>query len=290
MNIFYIIFGDNIIHHVQAYLSIRSFQQQTEGSDRLIVVTTKPELYARAGIAVEPVTDAVIKEWEGEYRFFWRVKIKAMEYLCAKYPEGHLLYLDTDTFLYGQLGALKAKLDEGCGMMHLDEGHPSAMKTKSLRMWKQVAGRQYAGITIGRHHNMWNAGVVAIPESKKQDVVATALAICDSMLADGVERVVIEQYSLSIALHEKTHLVPADGYIGHYWGNKSEWERMAYDVIARAYMKNLSVADELEALDISKLAQTPIFVRRSSTAKRLSRFIAKIFKDGEKRRVNKLTI
>jgi len=61
-------------------------------------------------------------------------------------------------------------------------------------------------------------------------------------------------------------------------------------VIARAYMKNLSVADELEALDISKLAQTPIFVRRSSTAKRLSRFIAKILKDGEKRRVNKLTI
>jgi hypothetical protein len=46
MNIFYIIFGDNIIHHVQAYLSIRSFQQQAEGSDRLIVVTTKPELYA----------------------------------------------------------------------------------------------------------------------------------------------------------------------------------------------------------------------------------------------------
>ncbi len=48
---------------------------------------------------------------------------------------------------------------------------------------------------------MWNAGVVAI--AKSNDVNATltqALEACDSMCADQMERKLIEQFSLSLAL------------------------------------------------------------------------------------------
>jgi hypothetical protein len=44
---------------------------------------------------------------------------------------------------------------------------------------------------------MWCAGVVAIPREKSRAVLEMALSICDGMLDDGAEPIVVEQYSLS---------------------------------------------------------------------------------------------
>ena len=46
MNIFYMIFGEKAVHHVQAYLSIRTFQKQLEADDHIYVMTTHPEYYS----------------------------------------------------------------------------------------------------------------------------------------------------------------------------------------------------------------------------------------------------
>ena len=145
MNIFYMIFGEKAVHHVQAYLSIRTFQKQLEADDHIYVMTTHPEYYQSSGVEAIPVTDETIREWKGEKDFFWRVKIKAIEYMASHYPDDHLMYLDTDTILYGSLKTLKGRLDQGCGMMHLNEGHPSGMMTRTLRMWKQINGHTYGG-------------------------------------------------------------------------------------------------------------------------------------------------
>ena len=67
---------------------------------------------------------------------------------------------------------------------------------------------------------MWCAGVVAIPSAKKEVVVETALSICDGMLDDEAEPIVIEQYALSIVMQESLELmsdrldisVPFDNY------------------------------------------------------------------------------
>jgi len=279
MTIFFMIFGDKTVYHVQAYLSIRSLQKQMKDEDRIVVITTHPEFYANSGTEVVKVTNEHIKEWQGKHAFFWRAKIKAIEYMSHHYPDDHLIYLDTDTFLYGSLEDMRSALDQGHGMMHLKEGHPSNMMTKSLRMWKQVKGKTYGGITIGAEHYMYNAGVVAIPKEKSKSVSSLALALCDGMLADDVERIVIEQYSLSIALFEQSNLLECDQYIGHYWGNKPEWERVAYDLIANAHMKKMTFAEELEQLDFSELHRIPIFIHHSSTGRRLKNTIDKIFKD-----------
>ena len=279
MNIFYMIFGDKTVYHVQAYLSIRSFQKQMTDDDHIIVMTTHPEFYANSGAETIAVTDDTIREWKGQHDFFWRVKIKAIEHVANRFPDQHLLYLDTDTFLYGSLEEIRAQLDLGKGMMHLKEGHPSTMMTKSLRMWKQVKGRQYGGVTIGQQHDMYNAGVVAIPRTKLKEVVSLALAICDGMLEEDVERIVIEQYSLSIALHELTQLLEAEKYIGHYWGNKPEWESIAYDLIAKAYMKNLTIEEAISQTELAELKNTPVYIHHSSTGKRLKKLIDAMFKD-----------
>ena len=263
MNILYIIFGEKIVYHIQAYLSIRSFQKQLNDSDNIFVMTTRPELYAHSGINVIPVDDKTINDWEGEYHFFWRVKIKAIEYMIEHYPDSHLIYLDTDTFLYGQLNTLKEYLNQGLALMHKDEGHPSQMMTKSKRMWNQVANRTYSGITLGLQHHMFNAGVVGIPKDNARKIVATALGICDLMLSENVERIVIEQYSLSIALYELAHLKEAEKIIGHYWGNKSEWEQYASELLAKAYMTGSAISEEIEKLDVSTFYKIPVYIHQS---------------------------
>ena len=126
---------------------------------------------------------------------------------------------------------------------------------------------------------MYNAGVVAIPKEKLTEVSSLALTLCDGMLADDAERIVIEQYSLSIALYEKTNLKVAEDLIGHYWGNKPEWEAMAYELIANSYMKGQTVDETVKSLDVAQLCKTPVYIYHSNTAMRLRKIVSKLFKD-----------
>jgi hypothetical protein len=282
MNILYIIFGTDIIYHVQAYLSIRSFQKQLGDNDKIIVITTAPQYYRKCESAeVIGIDNAQIKEWKGSHDFFWRTKIKAIEYISKRYPNDPLLYLDTDTFLYGSLDNMKSDLSSGKGLMYLNEGHPSTMMTKSLRMWKQVSNKNYGGITITKKHDMWNAGVVGIPQNSIESVIQTALNVCDDMLDADTEKIVIEQYSLSIALSEKTQLTEAQNYIGHYWGNKEGWTKIASDFMLKAYMSDYTLEEELTHLDEIPFCKEPIYIHHSSTAKKLIKHINTIFPDKE---------
>ncbi len=194
--------------------------------DRIFVLTTKPEYYRHAQVEVLPITEQQIEEWKGPHHFFFRVKILALDYLCRRFPEQHLLYLDSDIFLYGSLATLRQQLNQGKGLMHIREGHPSKMRGGSLKMWKIVGGRAYSGITLNSQHDMWNAGVTGIPANRAKQVIATSLALCDGMLNDGAKTFVLEQYSTSISMKENTQLTAAAEHIGHYWGNKLEWEKL----------------------------------------------------------------
>lgn len=283
MNIFYLIFGPNISNHLQAHLSILTFMRQMEKGDNIYVVTTNPDLYSDLeNVNVIPISDETIKEWEGKHHFFWRVKIKAIEHVAEMHPDAHLMYLDSDTVLRpeaGSLNAMRGELDKGFSLMHVNEGHPRNMKTKSLRMWKRVGGRTYGGITIGEAHNMWNAGVVGIPAGQILNATKLALSICDGMLDDDAERVVIEQYALSIALQETTKLMPAHQWIDHYWGNKEEWNQLATQFMLEAKMKRLTPKEEIQLLNEYPFGKLPLLIRKPNTQRRLTNIVKKLFPD-----------
>lgn len=280
MNILYLVFGHRISDHIQARFSICSFLKQTTGKDSIFVITTAPEYYQTLEcVKTIAISDNVLREWEGEHRFFWRVKIKAIEYMATNYPDSHLMYIDSDTVLQGNLNGIRHELDSGNGLMHLDEGHPSRMKTKSLKMWNQVKGHTYGHITISERHNMWNAGVVAIPSKYLKDTVKLALELCDGMLGDNAERVVIEQWSLSIALFETTGLLAADKWVAHYWGNKDQWNDIATRFFIQSYMQGRTVDEEIEAFGDLKLDDMPLYIRKPNTQQRLVRLVKKLFPD-----------
>lgn len=281
MTILYLTFGEKTEFHVQAYLSMLSFRRQLTAEDRIVMVTTAPQLYRHMEQWVEIIAigDEVIDAWQGEHHFFWRAKIKAIEHVSNRYPQDDILYLDCDTILYGDINELKQALAEGIGLMDENEGHPSGMKTKTLRMWKTIAGRTYDGITLGRQHNMYRAGVVGIPHAKAQEVLTTALALCDGMLSDGAERIVIEQYSLSVALFERVGLRETYPVIAHYWASKEYWIKAGMELMARVLLTKASPEEEMRMYEALDFAQLPIYVYRSNTARRLRELVSKVFKD-----------
>lgn len=280
MNILYLVFGNNIDVHLQVQFSIITLMHELNDKDQVHVITTTPSFYQhlKSKIDLIPISEQTLKEWRGKHDFFWRCKIKAIEHIAEKYPGQDLMYLDGDTFLIDSLLPIKQKLNEGYGMMHLDEGHPKDMMTKSLSMWKTVKGRNYGGITIGEKHDMWNAGVVAIPGKKLKETVQLALQICDGMLDDEAEPIVIEQYSLSIALYERTHLIEAKSWIGHYWGNKEEWNNYIHQFFLTSFVTNRNIEEEIQIAasnkDYCKLA---IHKKVPNTKKRLIRLLNCLF-------------
>lgn len=281
MTVFFIVMGGDeaIRYYMEAYLSIRTFQKQlTPEIGRICVITDHPSFFRKAGVEVITITAEQKAEWMGPHKFFFRTKIKGMEYLHNLYPDDNLLYLDSDTFLYGSLKELRARLDEGHGLMHLCEGKPTDISHTAQRLWKKAAGKKYGDIIIGEQHQMWNAGVVGLPSEKISETVASALSLCDGMLDDGNNEFITEQYSYSIALTEHTSLMATSDLIGHYWGNSIEWRNKALELFTYAYLNDFSLEEELQVLDIDELCKIPYYVHRSSTAGKLHRLVDRLFK------------
>lgn len=276
MNIVYFVLGGNTVIHMQVGFSIRTMLAQASADDMIYVVTDTPTVYANLPqVKTIPISTDEIRDYRGPHDFFWRVKIMVLRQIARMAPDRAMMYLDGDTYLYGSLNEIKALLAYGCSLMHKDEGCPGDMKQKSLSMWQTVNGKTYAGITIGREHHMWNAGVVAIPANRVVETTDLAMAVCDGMLDDGSEPVTVEQYALSIALKERsTRMVEGNKWIGHYWHNKYYWSRYIAKFFVRSYREGHTVEEDIRRIQKTNLkgVHQRILIKRS-----LAKFTGRLY-------------
>ena len=280
MQLLYLVFGNNIQNHFQANFSILSFLRQ--GSQLLTgitVVTDAPDFYRHlaGAVTVHPIDASTLEEWQGEFRFFWRAKIKALELVARQQPEVPLLYLDTDTFLHGSLEKISQELAAGVAFMHEAEAPLATLTSKTeRRMWQQINGRAFGGVTMHEQHQMWNAGVVAIPAARNLEAIALALRICDDLSAQQVTPRLIEQFALSVALSETYPMQEARPYIGHYWSTKEEWNASIGAFLLESHLKQRSVAAELEALGSFDYQNLPVKKITRNTQHRLTKLVGKL--------------
>ena len=289
MNIVYLVFGDNMDHYQQVYFSIYTAAAYKTTEDRIIVVAENPSLFTSLAnhIEVIPIKRALIKEWEGKHQFFWRVKIKALELIAQKYPTDSILYLDGDTFFYKNMDRLRSGLKEGQNFMHIEEGKLSKLSSKTEKlMWSQMKGKTYQTIKIDENSAMWNAGLIGI-SNKHFDCLNLTLGINDAMCADNVTRRLIEQYAFSLGLNEYSTLQPADDIVGHYWGNKKQWNKIIDLFIKECFMKNYSFDQIVDYVKTMNLTKNPIRVKESSTQEKLKRFIDQFYKNKKSFYINK---
>lgn len=281
MNIVYLVFGNKMDNYQQAYFSIYTAWARKNVEDRIIVVTEEPTLFHsfEDKIVNIPINKEVIKEWEGKYQFFWRVKIKALQLIAEKYPTDSILYLDSDTFFYENMDSLRNGLKNGQNYMHLEEGKLSKLSSKTEKlMWQQLKGKTYNTIKIDENSAMWNAGLIGI-SPQHFGCLDLTLGINDEMCADKVTRRLIEQFAFSIGLNEYSKLKSADDVVGHYWGNKKEWNSIIGLFLKECFMKNYSLEGIVGEVKKMNLIKNPIRVRESNTQRKLKTFIDQFFKD-----------
>ncbi len=280
MNLLYLTFGSNTSIHLQAAFSIYSFLSQPTFIHTMNVITDSEDFYNHFGsrVNVIKISEDELTNWKGEQDFFWRIKIKAIEKICLLYPNEPVVYLDTDTFLFNGIDGINNALKIGKALMHENEGFLSGKKSKTERlMWQQIAGKTFGGLQMQPTDCMWNAGLVATPNTKGGSECLLALNICDEMCKQGVTRRLVEQYAISLALENEYRLVEAKDSVAHYWSTKDEWNSFINNFFVKAYFSEWDfekISTTLKTIDKSSL---PVYHKIKSTNLRLKTLIDHFF-------------
>ncbi|MEQ6122336.1 hypothetical protein [Reichenbachiella sp. MALMAid0571] len=276
MNIVYLAFGKRFEIPQQAIFSILTILPHVSTNDRIIVLTDNPENFnlLKGKVDIVAIDDEQIQSWTGEQDFFWRVKIKALQFIVEKFNNAPILYLDSDTFLIGDLKKIKLELQNGNNLMHLNEGKLSKSQKKTeQRTWKKLKGTSHEGITIDSEKAMWNAGVVGISERVKE-TLDLALSLCDSMLKTNPKHPsLLEQFSFSISLGEHATLLPIEDCIGHYWGNKNQWNDLIGSFFITCHLSCKSLKEQIDFVQNMKFGSIPVHVKTTAIRIRYGKLV-----------------
>ena len=275
-------FGTNQIYYQQSTFLILSLLQYRKEIDSINVITDQPAYYRKFEkyINIILVDEKTINQWKGESGFVFRVKLKAIEFIITQNSDKHpILYLDTDTFIYQGFHELKNALLSGKGIMHINEGRLSECPNRSgARMWKQIKNQTFGGNTITENDYMWNAGIIGIPADKCREIIDTAIKMCDDMCKRIPVNFLIEQFCVSVTLQRKVEMQAASGWIGHYWGNRDNWNNLISEFFTESYMRNCSVEEDMERITNFNFKQIPIVIIPRNTEVKLHKLVNKYFK------------
>ncbi|WP_410877615.1 hypothetical protein [Myroides sp. DW712] len=279
MNIIYLVFGQDISYYQQVFFSIYTALINKSEADRIIVVAENPSYFKQIEhlITIIPLDAQRVEEWKGGYGYFWRLKIKALEHIAKEYPNEDILYLDGDTFIYKPLHVLKAELDQGFNIMHVNEGPLPTLKTKSeKKMWSSLRNKKFANILVDEQTCMWNSGVIGI-STQHFATIELALQVCDAMCVAQIAYFTKEQLAFGIAGSQITTIKPSDHVVGHYWANKDQWNEVISVWMKKSLMRNYSIEEMKEEVKNIPFEKIPYYYKHSNTYKRLSKRLKHMF-------------
>jgi len=279
MTVLYIAFGPNQRLHQQVVFSALSILSWREPTVEIVIFTDYPRYYQiLKGVSIRTPQAAAISEWKGPHDYLYRMKIKALQELSQEKPTEHLLFLDGDTFVFDDPRRLSAVMQQGHHLMHAREGALSALPTKTeKKIWGMAEGQTFGGVTVGRHSVMFNSGVIGLSSERASVAAGRALSVCDDMLATDIPKRLVEQLSISLALADEGGVEAADFAIGHYWGNKEEWDHFIDNFFVRHLLEGSSWEDLLAAVRGIDFRAIPIYRKSSSTHRKLTHLIDDLF-------------
>ncbi len=274
MRLILIAFGEKLEVYHQACFCILSYLKES-APVQIHVYTDQPKYFSllKGAIRIENLDRERLQDWQGEMKYFWRFKIKAMEDIAKRYLDEHLVLVDADTFLATGFCEFKQMLDSGCGLMHENEGFISQSLLKRQKsMWRTLGGKTIGSVPVSETSEMWNAGVVAIPGSLALDTIQLALQLCDAMCKKEMPRDYLEQFAFSLALKQScSSIAPADSWVGHYWGNKNQWNQFINEFFLSTYFQGLNLEQCIIVMMGVDFTQLPL--KTQATKKWLSRLI-----------------
>lgn len=282
MNLIILTFGNNLENYHQSIFSIMSFLKDNN-IKRVIVITEKPEIYKifQDYIHIISINNKIIKEWKGEADYLFRIKIKALEKVQKDYPDNHILFVDTDTFLYSSLDRMYSKLENNECILHKKEYILSQnKKSKSAKkMYLSIKNKIFSGVLVNDKTAMWNSGVIALPKNHAKEIIQLSLNICDEICKTDCPQRVVEQLAFGIAAENLLKVNQCEDIIGHYWSNKNEWNKVIKEFLTNAFIHQYSIQNCIKELSTFNWKSIPVEKKERSTNKRLKGFINKLFPD-----------
>jgi hypothetical protein len=282
MHLLYITFGPNEKNHIQAYFSILSFLSSGVRPTTINVITDTPAFYSliEKDVNVIHVTPQELQEWRGPHDFLWRIKIKGVEHLCKIYPGEAILYLDTDTFLYGDFTKVLEIASRNVAALHENEGTLRSIRTKTTQRFRSGLQRiNQEDFPDLDSYDMWNAGCVLTPNTAGGTDLKLVLSLCDTMLDHKVDPVFAEQYSFGVALKKIYGIEKLSGSIGHYWSNKEEWNSVICNFFIQTQLQCLNETQILERFRAIPFDKIPVKRIKRNRNIRFKKLIDRIFKD-----------
>ena len=268
---------------MQARFSLLTFLAQEEVLEQVTIVTDAPEYYKsieNQKVVIEEVSQEKVRLWKGKENLIYRTKIKALEFISEQYPNYSLLFVDTDTFLFGDLSQVKNLLEENYIVMDFIEDLLCEIKTKSGKsLWRNLKNFDFQKFYINQNNCLWNGGVVGIPQKILKEGIELSLFTCDLICQSfGNKYRITEQLAFSLALNELGDLKAADQEIGHYFGNKTEWKIFIQDFFCKASFSGLTENEKIQTLNKLELNKLlPVNLKIPKTRERLIKLAEKIF-------------
>ena len=214
-NYIYLLYGSGDDSYTEAAYSIGTLRRRLDGaSSRIIIFTDRPEKVKGWPVIAESVAGE-LAAMRGRTDFSHRAKLCVIAKCFEKYS-GNIIYLDSDTFVRGDINRLAARLARGTAIMHRFEcvnpeiglaGFHTTLAGKMDYRFSAASQMHNAGV-IGLHRDDW-------------ELVGLALELCDAILDTGSRLHTAEQFSVSEALRiSRTKIVTAQGVITHYIGHR----------------------------------------------------------------------
>jgi len=226
----------------RAHLALLAVMAHAPQPAEFCIVTDKPELYRWFGdrLRLLVVDGPTLTAWKGRHDFFWRVELMTVVHAAAQGP-AHVVYLDSDVLARKPLEPLVEGLAAGDVFMHLHEHDlASARRAGDRRLWRQIDGRDAAGVRFAAPCPMWNAGVIAVGAGNHA-VLDRALAALDRLMDDGIRHNLVEQLAISAAFAASGRLRPADAWLDHFWSNKDGYGREIDRQLAEIHYRGMDV-------------------------------------------------
>jgi hypothetical protein len=214
--------GDDLATAFSA-LTFFHFASTLRDAWRLVVYTDAPRVFRRFSIPCDVIPVDVVRGREDESGYVHRRKLLVVQH-CAETFDGHLFFVDGDTYFMQSPAELFDALASGRSVMHTRESVISdETQPKVNRVMREHAFDSPRLRSAQRRPTlaMWNAGVIGLPQEAKgliPDVIATS----DELYAASRYHA-MEQLAWSLVLEETTGIVPADDVVYHHWYGREEF-------------------------------------------------------------------
>ena len=214
----------------QAVLSISSLAGKMPFDGEILVYTDRPGKFEN--LPVEPVllSKRRIKSWQGPYRFNHRMKIELLRDLFTP-GEGHLVYVDSDTFWMEGPDRIFEFLRGGHAVMYEREHDLSKnFFPEYLSVLSDEAVMKEAGLPVAPGGPLWmvNAGILGLPSTMDPSVLEEVLRTCDLLsIAVPFKMMWVEQTAYTYIFQSRgMEIKTCAAEVLHYWRDSFEFNRL----------------------------------------------------------------